>query len=117
MHQNPKEVLFIMAMGLITFIHLFSLFFRWGELCCMSCSSKTLSSPLYQSPSGKFFYFSNCILSIWFFFFFFITSVSLLRFSAFSFISREFVIDCGSIFQDSCFYSLDDLGEMRSSDI
>ena len=52
-----------------------------------------------------------------FFFFFFITSVSLLRFSAFSFISREFVIDCGSIFQDSCFYSLDDLGEMRSSDI
>ena len=49
--------------------------------------------------------------------FFYITSVSLLRFSAFSFVSRELVIDCGSIFQDSCFYSLDDLGEMRSSDI
>ena len=50
----------------------------------------------------------------------YITSVSLLRlsaFSAFSFVSREFAIDCGSIFQDSCFYILNDLGEMRASDI
>ena len=50
----------------------------------------------------------------------YITSVSLLRlsaFSAFSFVSREFAIDCGSMFQDSCFYILNDLGEMRASDI
>ena len=44
------------------------------------------------------FHLSYCIFEFIFVWFFFITSISLLRFPIFFFVSREFIIDYGGIF-------------------
>lgn len=105
-----------MALFLITFIHLFPLFFRLGELCWVSCCSPILCY-LHSTRARLGSFLSLGLYSFHLVLFHIcITSVSLLRCSAFSCVSREFVIDCWSVFNDSCFYNLD-LGEMRSLDI
>lgn len=65
--ESPMEVLFIMAMGLDHFHPSLS---SDGVNSAKGPAAQRLHHlHSYQSPSGEFFYFCNCILSIWFFLF------------------------------------------------
>lgn len=97
-------------LGSISFQSIFSLLFKMGGFyySLLKFMSSVIST-LLLSPFSKLFIsvvvnFSS-IISIWVFYDFF---YFLLRFSIFSFFSREFVIDCRSIFMTAALKSLSD---------